>query len=102
GVDQVGRHDVVVVTLNAVEAELLVLADLGGEGHLLADGGAEGVGAGADVPRAEGEAVGGFFRGGGHSSFLRGVPKRLGIRSLRTARAPAYNRRGRKRGQAPF
>ena len=86
GVDLVGRHDVVVVELDAVEAELLVLADLGGEGDFLADGRAEGVGAGADVPGAEGEAVGGFFRGGGHSSFLRVVPKRIGMRSLRMER----------------
>ena len=35
------RHDVVVVELHAVEAELLVFAHLGGEGHFLADLGTE-------------------------------------------------------------
>ena len=43
--EQVGRHDVVVVELHAVEAELLVFADLVGEGDLVADRRAERVGA---------------------------------------------------------
>src|SRR5207244_4480763 len=55
---QVGRADVVVVTLHAIETELLVLADLGRESDLVANGRAERVGAGADIPGTEGEAVG--------------------------------------------
>ena len=54
---EVGRDDVVVVELDGVEAELLVRLELAGELHLLADRRAERVGAGADVPGAEGEAV---------------------------------------------
>ena len=42
---KVGGNDVVVVELDAVEAEFLVFADLGGEGDFVADGRAERVGA---------------------------------------------------------
>ena len=66
---EVGGDDVVVVELHAVEAELLVFADLGGEGDFLADRRAERIGAGADVPGAEGEAVAARL-GKSHSSFL--------------------------------
>src|SRR5438094_160226 len=59
--------DVVVVKLHAVEAELPVLAQLGGEGDLLANGGTEGVGPHADVPRAEGEAIASAVAHGGES-----------------------------------
>src|SRR5207248_8235457 len=73
---KVGLDHVVVVELHAVEAELLVLAHLGGEGDLLARRRAERIGAGADVPGAEGEAVGGRFFLGWHSSSPRAVPIR--------------------------
>src|SRR5205807_2317799 len=43
-------------------------------GYLLADRRAERVRPGADVPRAEGKAVGGLFRCHGHSSFLPRMP----------------------------
>src|SRR5438105_3873424 len=66
-------HGVVIMELNAVEAEFFVLAQLGGEAHFLAHLGAERVAAGADVPGAKGEAVA-AFAGRGHSSFLREVP----------------------------
>src|SRR5205823_6602371 len=48
--------------------ELLVLANLGRESDLVADGGTERVGASADVPRAEGEAIGRRLGGHGDSS----------------------------------
>src|SRR5262249_14114418 len=54
---EVGRDDVVVVELDGVESELLVSPELTSELHLGADGRAERVGPGADVPGAEGEAV---------------------------------------------
>ena len=54
---EVGRDDVVVVELDGVESEFLVGLELAGVLHLLADRRAEGVGAGADVPGSEGEAV---------------------------------------------
>src|SRR5262249_38428036 len=68
GVDQVGRHSVVVVELHAVEAELLVLAELAGEGQLLANRRPERVGAGADVPGTEGESIAARSRCRGHVS----------------------------------
>src|SRR5262249_21263132 len=74
------RHGVVVVKLHAVEAEFPVLAQLGGEGDLLADLGAERVAAGADVPGAEGEAVG-ALAGRGHSSFLHEMPMKKVMQS---------------------
>ena len=65
-----GGDYVVVVELHAVEAELLVFADLGREGDLGANRRAERVGAGADVPGAEGETVSSGRCDGGHSSIL--------------------------------
>ncbi len=83
---QVGGDDVVIVKLHAVEAELLVSADLLGEGDLCADRGAEGVCAGADVPRAKGEAI--IPRSGeSHSSLLLKMP--ISFQSTHAARSSA-------------
>ena len=69
---EVGRDDVVVVELDAVEAQLLVRLELAGVLHLLADRRPERVGPGADVPGAEGEAVRGGLggRGGAHAASI--------------------------------
>src|SRR5262249_47995383 len=78
----------VVVELNAVEAELLVFAELAGEGDFLTDFRAERVAAGADVPGAEGEPVLGLLIGGGHSSFLRGGAIRINMAFLQRRPRP--------------
>ena len=59
---EIGRHDVVIVKLHAIKAELLVLANLGGKLHVLADLGAERIAARRDIPGAEGKAVFGRHR----------------------------------------
>src|SRR5207244_1364297 len=69
---EVGPAHVVVVELHAVEAELLVLADLGGELDLAAHRRPERVGPRADVPGAEGETV--TAVGSAHSSSSLQVP----------------------------
>ena len=57
------RHGVVVVELDAVEADLLVAGELLGEGHGLADFGPERIGAFVDVPgtKRESERTGHFI-----------------------------------------
>jgi hypothetical protein len=52
-----GFDHVVVVALDAVEAELLVLADLGGKGDFLANRRPKGIAASTDVPGAECETI---------------------------------------------
>src|ERR1700677_733025 len=69
---QVEWNGVVVVKLHAVEAELLVFANLGREGHLFANRRTERIAAGADVPGAKGEAIRRIL--GGHSSSLPRMP----------------------------
>src|SRR5262249_27092461 len=59
---QVGLDNIIVVELHAVEAEVLVLAALGRKGDLLAHRRPKGVGAHADVPGTEREAIGGLHQ----------------------------------------
>ena len=58
---EIGLDCVIVMKLDAVEAKLPVLPNLGGEGHFFPGRRAERIAAGADIPRTEGEAVGPLF-----------------------------------------
>src|SRR5260370_17025225 len=57
---EIGFHDIVIMKLYAVEAELLVLSNLGGKSHLFPHRRTKGIRSGGDVPGAEREAIGGF------------------------------------------
>src|SRR5262245_15308163 len=72
GRPEIGRHDIVVMKLHAVEAEFLVFPDLGGEGNVAAHRRAEWIGSRADVPGTKGEPI--FLGRGRHSSFLQEGP----------------------------
>src|SRR5207249_6943116 len=82
-------HHVVVMALNAVEAELLVFPDLGGKGHLFPRRRTKRIRARADVPRAEGETIGGLARIGGHESPPPKMQRILG--DAPSVFAPSWN-----------
>src|SRR4029077_4538632 len=71
---EVRFHHVVVMALNAVEAELLVFPNLGGKGHLFPHRRTKRIRADADVPRAERKPIRSLSGIGGHGSAL---PKML-------------------------
>src|SRR5262249_5864525 len=81
---------VVIVELNAVEAEFAVFADFGGERQLLASRRTERIGAGADIPGAERESIGRFS--GNHSSFLPVMPITRGTSLSGALPSPQPNR----------
>lgn len=54
---KIGGNDIVVVKLNGVETEFFVRSEFIGEGEFGSNGGAEWIGAGADIPGAEREAI---------------------------------------------
>src|SRR5262249_55029999 len=62
---------VVIVELDAIEAELLVFTELGGEGQLLANRRTEWVSACTDVPGTEGKTIGTMLGCRCHESISR-------------------------------